>query len=102
MNTFAPSSSGLLTLPTETMSSTEIAKLTGKEKSNIHRDIKAQLLDELYGLKDDSKMNDHKVQGIAIIVDKRGYWSEVHLDREHTLTLITGYDVKARHAINKR
>jgi hypothetical protein len=84
------------------MSSTEIAKLTGKQKSNIHRDIKDQLLIGLYGLKDDSNLNHVKIQGITIILDNRGYWKEVLLDREHTLTLVTGYDVKARHAINKR
>ena len=85
-----------------TMSSTELAEMTGKQKTNIHRDIKVQLLIGLYGLEDDSKLNDVKIQGLTVVLDNRGYWQEVYLDREHTLTLITGYDVKARHAINKR
>jgi len=102
MNTFAPSSSNSLTLPTETMSSTEIAKLTGKQKKHVHQDIKDQIFIGLYDLKDGQDFDHEQIQGINVIVDKRGYWSEVHLDREHTLTLITGYDVKARHAINRR
>jgi len=86
----------------QTMSSTEIAQLTGKQKSNIHRDIKDQLLIGLYGLKDDSNLNHAQIQGITIVLDNRGYWQDVLLDHEHTLTLMTGYDVKARHTINKR
>jgi len=86
----------------QSMSSTEIAKLTGKQKKHIHQDIKDQLLMGLYGLKDGQNLDHEKIQGVTIIFDSRGYWSEVFLDREHTLTLITGYDVKARHSINKR
>jgi len=85
-----------------TMSSTEIAQLAGKQKTHIHRDIKEQLLLGLYGLKDDPNLDDSKIQGITVVLDNRGYWSEVLLDHEHTLTLMTGYDVKARHTINKR
>jgi phage regulator Rha-like protein len=85
-----------------TMSSTEIAELTGKEKTNIHRDIKAQLLVGLYGLKDDSYLNDNKIQGITIVIDNRDYWSEVLLDKYHTDILISGYEVKYRAAIVKR
>jgi phage antirepressor YoqD-like protein len=84
------------------MSSTEIAQLTDKQKKHIHQDIKDQLFVGLYGLKDGQDFDHVKIQGITVILDKRGYWSEVLLDREHTLTLITGYDVKSRHAINKR
>ena len=56
----------------------------------------------LYGLIDGGNLHHDKIQGVTVVLDNRGYWSEVHLDREHTLTLITGYDVKCRHAINKR
>jgi len=84
------------------MSSTEIAQLTGKLKKIIHRDIREQLLFGLYGLKDGTDLYHQQIQGITVVLDDRGYWSDVLLDREHTLTLITGYDVKARHKINKR
>jgi phage regulator Rha-like protein len=86
---------------TMSMSSTEIATLTGKEKSNVHRDIQAQILKGLYEI-DDSNLNHVEIQGVAIVLDNRGYVSEYHLDKEHSLTLITGYDVKMRHVINKR
>lgn len=86
----------------QTMSSTEIAELTGKQKKHIHQDIKDQLFGNLYDLKDGQDLDHQQIKGITVVLDNRGYWSEVMLDREHTLTLITGYDVKARHTINKR
>ncbi len=85
----------------QTMSSTEIAALTGKEKGHVHRDIQEQILKGLYEI-DNPKMDDIEIKGISVILDNRGYVSEYCLDKEHTLTLITGYDVKMRHAINKR
>lgn len=91
----------LSTQTQQTMSSTEIAKLTGKQKSNVHRDIQDQILKGLYEI-DDSNLNHVEIQGIAILLDNRGYVSEYHLDKEHTITLISGYDVKMRHAISKR
>lgn len=87
---------------TQTMSSTEIAQLTGKRKNDIHQDIKTQIFLGLYDLKDGGNLHHEQIQGITIILDNRGYWKEVLLDQEHTLTLMTGYDVKARHKINKR
>ena len=92
----------LSTLGAKTMSSTEIAQLTGKRKSDIHQDIKTQLFIGLYELKDGGNFHHEQIQGITVVLDNRGYWSEVLLDHEHTLTLMTGYDVKARHTINKR
>lgn len=85
----------------QTMSSTEIATLTGKEKKNVHRDIRIQILEGLYEIKDGSDLSHIKIQGVTATFDERGYVSDWHLDKEHTLTLITGYDVKMRHAINK-
>lgn len=85
-----------------TMSSTEIAELTGKEKKNVHRDIRVQILEGLYDIKDGTDMIHVKIQGLTAELDNRGYVSEYHLDKEHTLTLISGYNVKMRHAINKR
>ena len=91
-----------LAVQVKTMSSTEIAALVEKEKFNVHRDIKTQILKGLYDLEDDSNLNDKQIQGVTVSMDARGYIQEYHLDKEHTLTLITGYDVKKRHAINKR
>lgn len=67
-----------MTLTTEiTMTSTEIAELTGKEKFNIHRDIKDQLLTQLYGIDDASILKDEPIQGLIIEYDERGYWKQV-------------------------
>lgn len=84
------------------MSSTEIAEFTGKRKADIHRDIKKQLFQNLYGIKSGANMHLTEIKGIYIEIDDKGFWSEVRLDKEHTLTLVTGYDVHARHNINKR
>lgn len=94
--------SAIEALKSKTMSSTEIAQLTGKQKKHVHQDIKDQLLIGLYGLNDGQDFDHVEIQGVTIILDNRGYWKEVLLDHEHTLTLMTGYDVKARHKINKR
>ena len=85
----------------QTMTSTEIALLTAKEKKHVHRDIKEQLLLGLYGI-DGPKMSHEQIQGLTIVLDNRGYWSEVHLDRYHTDILVSGYEVKYRAAIVKR
>ncbi|POZ52989.1 phage antirepressor KilAC domain-containing protein [Methylovulum psychrotolerans] len=85
-----------------TMSSTDIATLTGKQKKHVHKDIKDQLLISLYGLKDGQDLDHEQIQGITVVLDNRGYWSEVLLDRYHTDILISGYEVKYRAAIVKR
>lgn len=85
---------------THTMSSREIAGLTGKELKIVHRDIK-RMLSELYGT-DGTDLYHIEIKGIFVEKDTRNYISLIHLDREHSLTLVTGYDVKRRHAVNKR
>lgn len=92
----------LQTTETKTMSSTEIAALVEKEHKNVIRDIRVQILEGLYNVKDGSDLSHDEIQGVTVKTDARGYTSEILLDKEHTLTLITGYDVKKRHAINKR
>lgn len=90
------------------MSSKEIAKLTGKSKSDIHVDI-WNMLKQLYGIeKDDGNFHHHKNQqvtvtdGVIACFDNRGYVSEFLLDRRHTEILITGYDVVRRAAVIDR
>ncbi|WP_274725860.1 Rha family transcriptional regulator [Xenorhabdus bovienii] len=91
-----------------TMSSREIAKLTGKEHKNIIRDI-WEMLNQLYQVqKDGSNLSHNKnqqvtlVDGVIAIIDNRGYVSEFLLDRRHTEILITGYDVQRRAAVIDR
>ncbi len=76
-----------------TMSSLEIAELTGKQPSNVGRDIRKMLTD----LGDDSKLNHvHEEK------DARGYTKAYHLDRELTQTLITGYSAPLRLKVIRR
>lgn len=90
------------------MSSNEIAKLTGKSKSDIHVDI-WNMLKQLYGIeKSDGNFHHLKNQKVAIIggvvacFDNRSYVSEFFLDRRHTEILITGYDVVRRASVIDR
>ncbi len=80
---------------TQTMSSREIAELTGKDHKNVIRDIRA-MLDELE--KDGSDLS-HQYREEK---DARGYTSCFHLDRELTDCLLTGYSVSARRRVIKR
>ncbi|WP_444878195.1 transcriptional regulator [Citrobacter koseri] len=90
------------------MSSNEIARLTGKNKSDVHVDI-WNMLKQLYGIeKDDGNFNHLKNQKVVVIggvvtcFDNRGYVSEFFLDRRHTEILITGYDVVRRASVIDR
>ncbi len=76
-----------------TMSSLEIAELTGKQHTNVVRDIRKMLAD----LGDDSKLSHvHEEK------DARGYTKAYHLDRELTQTLITGYSAPLRLKVIRR
>lgn len=77
----------------QTMSSREISDLTGKELSHIHRDIRAMVC----ALGDDPVLDDLKEDK-----DVRGYTTVFHLNKELTLTLVAGYNVKLRLAIVQR
>lgn len=61
-----------MTLTNEiTMTSTEIAELTGKEKKHIHEAIKEQLLRQLYGIEDGRTLDHQQIQGLIIEYDIR-------------------------------
>jgi phage regulator Rha-like protein len=83
------------------MTSREIAELTGKEHKNVIRDIR-DMLTALYDLKDGSDLSHEKFQGVTLEFDNRSYVTVARLDKDHTLTLLTGYDVKARMKVIKR
>lgn len=76
-----------------TMSSREIADLTGKRHDHVLRDIRTML----------SELQDAPNLGDAIEEkDARGYTACFHLDRELTQTLITGYNIPLRHKVIQR
>jgi len=77
-----------------TMSSREIAELTGKEHKNVLRDIRAML----DALSEDGSDLSHVTEE----KDGRGYTSLIHLDRELTDTLLTGYSVPLRRRVIAR
>lgn len=79
---------------TKFMSSREISELTGKTHSHVLRDIR-QMLDSL----DDPILVHEEYQELK---DSRGYTSEFLLNKNLSITLMTGYDVNARHKINVR
>lgn len=76
-----------------TMTSREIAELTGKDHRNVTADVRAMLLT----LEIDVLKSQH------IWKDSAGREQvEYVLDRELTYTLLTGYDAKARYKVVKR
>lgn len=79
----------------KTMSSREISTLTNKQHSHVIRDAKV-VIDQIL---DDPNLDDPHFQ---IIQDGRGYISEIHMDRNLTLCLVSGYSVSLRMAIIKR
>lgn len=78
----------------KTMSSREIADLTNKRHDHVVRDIRS-MLDSIEDAPDlGNQFNEEK--------DSRGYTACFHLDRELTMTLITGYSIALRHKVIQR
>lgn len=107
-----------------TMSSREIAELTGKRHDHVMRDIRGMLI-ELYGAEEvkaglperdafevlfermgwgirSPTLGNERVQGVSVTRDNRGYLAEIALDYAHSMTLIAGYKAKLRKAIVDR
>jgi hypothetical protein len=78
------------------MSTKEISQLTFKKNKNVLRDAK-NMIDQLK--KDGSDLSHEQYQEVT---DERGYTSEIILDKELTMTLITGYSVVLRNKVIKR
>lgn len=76
-----------------TMSSREIAELTGKEPSHVNRDIRAML---------DALADDPELDHVREEKDARGYTSAFHLGRELTYTLLAGYSIALRRRVVAR
>ncbi len=76
------------------MSSSEISDLTRKLHKNVIRDIR-EMLDEL-------KKDGSDVSHVREDLDSRGYTSNLHLDRELTELLLTGYSVPLRLKVIRR
>ena len=79
--------------PTKTMSSREIAELTGKDIAHVHRDIRSML--EQLG-------DDPELDHVREDKDARGYTACFHLTKNLSMTLVAGYNVKLRKAIIDR
>ncbi|BCX53890.1 phage regulatory protein/antirepressor Ant [Comamonas sp. Z1] len=76
-----------------TMSSREIADLTGKELGHVNRDIRAML---------DGLQDDPELEHVCEDQDGRGYTTAFHLGRELTYTLLAGYSVVLRRRVIAR
>lgn len=82
------------------MSSREIAELTNKQHSHVIRDIK-KMLEDLDLM--NPKMDAIDFKGFSFDYRKdNGQVSVININQELTITLISGYSVKLRHAIVKR
>lgn len=76
-----------------TMSSREIAALTGKDLSHVNRDIRFML---------DTLTDDPELDHVREDKDVRGYTSAFHLGRELTYTLLSGYSLPLRRRVVAR
>lgn len=87
----------LTTLNTLTMTSREIAELTGKNHSHVMRDIRA-LVD---AIKQNPELDSgYKVTKYAGVNGQE--YEQYELDKDTTLTLLLGYDAVARMKVVKR
>lgn len=79
---------------TVTMSSREIAELTGKQHKDVIRDVRVMRAALEKDGADLRHLHEEK--------DSRGYTSEFRLDRLLTETLLTGYSIPLRHRVVTR
>ena len=79
----------------QTMSSREIAELTGKAHKHVLRDIRS-IIEQL----EDGPDLDH--EEFQQVIDSRGYTSEYLLTKNQTLLLMTGYSIPLRQKLINR
>jgi len=79
-------------LKIDSMTSLEIADLTGKLHAHVLRDIRT-ITKELY---DDPDLDSLDIKGIYIEKNDNGQTKYIKLDESHTLLLTTGYSIKQR------
>ena len=60
------------------------------------------MMEQIHGVKDDPNLDDIDIKGVSFERDARDYISLARLDKDHTLTLLTGYDAKARFRVIQR
>lgn len=87
------------------MSSREIAELTEKRHDNVIRDIRRMFKDlelEIPKKEDSSNLGNDHHSDFRAIYDYRNFVSEILLNFELTMTLISGYNVVLRNRIIKR
>lgn len=94
MNSLSIFSAAATTSHAVTMTSGEIADLTGKEHKNVIRDIRTML--------DDLKADGSNLSHVQEDKDARGYTAAFHLNKDLTLTLVAGYSAKLRLSIIRR
>lgn len=84
------------------MTSKEIAEVTGKRHDNVLQDMK-RMLKQLYPEVrwDSLKFRNEEIQGVTVEVDHRGFISSITLDKHHTFTLVSGYYARMRMATIK-
>ena len=84
------------------MTSREIAELTGKRHNHVLRDIRI-MLTQVYDLQDNPDLDHVTIAGIAVEIDPQTKrTASISLDKDHTLTLLTGYDAKSRFKVMVR
>lgn len=92
---FNTNSISVIATPTvQTMSSKEIAELTGKDHSHVLRDIRS-MLEQLQNPNLDSK--DYQV-----VLAPNGMTAEILLNKDLSVCLVSGYNVQLRMAIIRR
>ena len=85
----------------KTMSSLEIAELTGKEHKQVLRDIR-NMANELYPNIQGTDLYLSDLQGFIVEKLDNGFTKQVLLDYSHTQTLITGYSITLRKKVIDR